>query len=206
MVVDAEQVNDLGLPLVRGPFATLSAARDATTAARHGPPPVSDLAGRIAARPKQPAGSPPVPSPSVSAPLPITIREYRSGDGDGLRALWAAVGFRSTGDDDAGLRVFTQRNPGTFLVAVRGLEIVASAMGAWDGRRGWLYHVATARAHRRTGLATRLVRQLEGRLRALGCRKVNVIVRSDSEDGPEFWEALGYAAAPNRQFGRELDE
>lgn len=132
------------------------------------------------------------------------IREYRSGDGDPVRALWASVGFRSLGDDDPSLHLFAQRNPGTFLVAAQGTAIVGSSMGAWDGRRGWIYHVATAPGRRRTGLATRLVRQVEERLRALGCRKVNVIVRDGNDDGARFWESLGYAAAPARQFGREL--
>jgi len=51
MLVDAESVDDLGLPLVRGPFTTLDEARDAIEAARSGPAPTSDLAKRIAAMP-----------------------------------------------------------------------------------------------------------------------------------------------------------
>jgi ribosomal protein S18 acetylase RimI-like enzyme len=64
--------------------------------------------------------------------------------------------------------------------------------------------VATTPGERRSGLATRLVRQVEARLVALGCRKVNVVVRDDNNEGAAFWEALGYVAAPVRQFGREL--
>lgn len=209
MVEDAEQVNELGLALVRGPFSTLDEAREAMVAARQGPAPISYLADRIAAIPKAKAPSArdraqsePPPKPE---PPPIAIREYRSGDGEPLRALWASVGFRSLGDDDAGLRAFAQRNQGSFLVALRGTAVVGSAMGAWDGRRGWIYHVATAPEERRSGLATRLVRQVENRLTALGCRKVNAIVRDENGDGAAFWEALGYAIAPVRPFGRELD-
>ena len=42
-------------------------------------------------------------------------------------------------------------------------------------------------------------------LRALGCRKVNVIVRDDNQAGAAFWESLGYTTASARQMGRELD-
>jgi ribosomal protein S18 acetylase RimI-like enzyme len=210
MVEDAEQADDLGLPLMRGPYATLGEVRAALDLVRSGPAPVSDLPDRIAALPKRaqrplsslPRGSPP-PAP---APPPLAVREYRTSDGTGLRALWDAADFRSHGDDDASLRAFAQRNPGTFLVAVQGARIVGSAMGAWDGRRGWIYRVATDPSHRRGGLATRLVREIEERLRALGCRKVNVIVRDGNERGAAFWEALGYSAAPARQMARELDE
>lgn len=204
MVEDAEQTNELGLPLVRGPFATLDEARAAIEGARRGPAPISDLATRIAALPLRPPRSATVPSPRKPELPPIVVREYRAGDGDGLRSLWDGAGFRSLGDDDPSLRAFAQRNPGTFLVAVRSAEVVGSAMGAWDGRRGWIYHVATSPDDRRDGLATRLVRQVEERLAALGCRKVNVSVRDGNEGGIAFWEALGYTAGAARQLGREL--
>lgn len=206
MVEDADQANDLGLPLVRGPFHTLGAARAAMDDARRGPAPVSDLADRIASLPRRsPARAAFDPQPKPE-PLPIVVREYRSGDGDGLRVLWNEAGFRSLGDDDASLRPFAQRNPGSFLVASQGAVIVGSAMGGWDGRRGWIYHVATAPEHRRVGLATKLVRQIEGRLAALGCPKVNVIVGDENGEGTAFWDALGYTTAAAHQMGRELVE
>jgi len=212
MVVDTEQTNELGLPLVRGPFATLDEARTGMEGARRGPAPISSLTDRIAAqrartsraakadRTKAGRASPP-PKPE---PPPIAIREYRTGDGEPLRALWDAAGFRSIGDDDASLRVLAQRNPGMLLVATRGAEVAGSAMGGWDGRRGWIYHVATASGERRSGLGTQLVRQIEARLAALGCQKVNVIVRDGNDEGAAFWQALGYDLAPAREFSREL--
>ncbi len=214
MVVDTEQTNELGLPLVRGPFATLDEARTGMEGARRGPAPISSLTDRIAAQPAKTSRSTKgararagaTPPPAKPEPPPLAIREYRTGDGDPLRALWDAAGFRSIGDDDASLRVLAQRNPGMLLVATRGGEIVASAMGGWDGRRGWIYHVATTPGERRSGLATQLVRQIEARLRALGCRKVNVIVRDGNDVAAKFWEHLGYGVAPVRQLTRELPE
>jgi GNAT superfamily N-acetyltransferase len=219
MVSDAEQTNELGLPLVRGPFATLDEARQGMEAARRGPAPISSLTDRIAERRARGAtsgkeagsakavkGARTTKPPPRPEPPPVAIREYRTGDGGPLRTLWEAAGLRSVGDDDRSLRTFAQRNPGTFLVAARGGEIVGSALGGWDGRRGWIYHVATAPAERRTGLATKLVRQIEERLRALGCRKINAMVVDGNDGGAAFWESLGYTRAPARQFGRELRE
>ena len=211
MITDAEQANELGLPLVRGPFATLDAAREALTDARTGPAPISDLAERIAAIPRRAAAAKAGPKPGPSAakrpePLPVVVREFRSRDGDGLRSLWEGVGFRSLGDDDMSLRRFAQRNPGLFLVASQGADTVGSVMGGWDGRRGWIYHLATAPGHRRSGLATKLVRQVEAGLQALGCRRVNVIVLDGNDDGAAFWAATGYTSKAARQFVRELPE
>jgi ribosomal protein S18 acetylase RimI-like enzyme len=132
------------------------------------------------------------------------VREFQPGDGAGLRALWVAAGFRLHGDDDRGLETFADRNPGLFLVATTpGGAIVGSAMGAWDGRRGWIYHVATAATYRRTGVASELVGRIEARLVELGVVRVNVLVREGNDRGRAFWTAAGYEAA-SRQFGKDL--
>jgi hypothetical protein len=58
VVVDAEQTDDLGLPLVRGPFRSLGDAKDAIAAARSSPPEASPLADRIGRRQTEAAGRP----------------------------------------------------------------------------------------------------------------------------------------------------
>jgi GNAT superfamily N-acetyltransferase len=221
MLVDAESTDDLGLPLVRGPFATLDDARDAIEAARSGPAPTSDLARRIAAMPASPRKSAadmgtdirpmttrtkaaPTPTPRAPRPVPIELRDYRHGDGDALRSLWQEAGLSGVGDDDRSLDAFARRNPGLLLLATAGEDLAGSALGSWDGRQGWLYHVATAKTHRRKGIATRLVRRLEQRLRALGCPKVNLFVCDGTDDAEPFWTSTGYAASTSRPFAREL--
>jgi ribosomal protein S18 acetylase RimI-like enzyme len=214
-IQDAEQTDDFGLPLVRGPFPTLDAAREAIATARTGPTPLSALADRPRPKPakatdrparrSRPAGA---PEPAEPAPPPtplVDIRAFRQADGDGLRALWEAVGFRTVGDDDEGLRLFAKRNPGTFLVAHQGDAIVGSAMGGWDGRRGWIYHVATSPEVRRTGLATRLIEQVEVKLAAQGARRVDLLVREGNDEGASFWRSLGYAPTTATQYVKDLE-
>ena len=77
-------------------------------------------------------------------------------------------------------------------------------MGAWDGRRGWIYHVATAPPYRRRSLATRLVSAVEAGFRDLGARRVRVVVQDGNEGAEAFWTARGFEAAPVRLFGRDL--
>src|SRR5215210_4675509 len=50
VVVDAEQTDDFGMPLVRGPFPSLTAATAAIASARSAEPAASPLAGRVAER------------------------------------------------------------------------------------------------------------------------------------------------------------
>ena len=224
LLLDSEETNELGLPLARGPFATLEEARAAVEAARTGPKPVSQLsdrrrskaaaeaperAGARASEDSRRAASAGAGKPRRAAKratgLELVIRDIRASDGDELRRLWASVGFRSLGDDDRGLARLARRNPGLVLVASEGARIIGSALGAFDGRRGWIYHVATAETHRRQGVASKLVDRIEAGLADLGCPKVNVIVRDESASGRTFWKARGYAVSPAKQFGKELD-
>lgn len=220
MVIDAEQQDDLGLPLARGPHDTLAAARAAAREARETPAPASDLQARLAAgpRPAKPPEPPRAPRGSRVAtdrrarpeatraptPRPLELRRYAPGDGPALRAFWGEIGLKSLGDDDDSLDLLAARNPGLVLVATEGDRIVGTALGAWDGRRGWIYHVGTAADRRRAGIGRRLVHEVERKLRALGCPKVNVIVRDESPGAASFWTALGYSSPPARQFGKEL--
>ena len=225
LVLDAEVQDELGLPLTRGPYATLDAVRAAIGEAREGPAPRSQLRERAATSRRTPGDRPGGGSGSSKAaaarrghapeagsrrqatpkgPPPTEIRTYRAGEGGTLRSFWATVGFHSLGDDDDALDRLAARNPGLVIVAQQGDAVVGTALGAWDGRRGWLYHVAVRPDLRRTGLGRRLVHEVERRLRALGCPKVNLIVRDDNPAAIRFWEALGYTSPPARQYGKEL--
>lgn len=134
----------------------------------------------------------------------IRVREYRAGDGEGLRALWDMAGFRSIGDDDESLTRFAARNPGLCLVAEDAGRIVASALGGWDGRRGWLYHVAAAPGYQRRGLASAMVGRIEVGLRIEGCPRSLVIVEADNEGALAFWAALGYERRGTHHLGKSL--
>ena len=211
LVLDTEQVNELGLPLARGPFGTLDEAREAMAGARSGPTPTSGLEPRAARR--RPALIGPAAkergrtTTAAKRPNPaaLVIREIRAVDGDALRALWAEAGFRTAaGDDDPGLARLARRNPGLVLVATESGRIIGSALGAWDGRRGWIYHLATAASHRRRGIATRLVDQVESGLRDLGCLEVRANIGEGRTEATAFWRARGYEQRPTRQYARSL--
>jgi ribosomal protein S18 acetylase RimI-like enzyme len=221
MIVDGEQTNELGLPLVRGPFPTLDDARGGLDAARTGETPTSDLAGRIAELKDRGGEREREPRPGSKGrgratgreqrarktpePEPIEIREFRPRDGDDLRRL-LREDHATTRNDNASLKRLSDRNPGLLLVATQDKVLVGAAVGAWDGRLGWIYDIAVATDHRRGDLPKRLVRELEDRLRELGAQEVNAVVRDDDPGAALLWEAAGYARQPIRLYRRELDE
>ena len=133
------------------------------------------------------------------------MREFRASDGAEVRAFWQTSGIQiRPGDDDRSLAAFAERNPGLFLLALDESGLVGTALGGWDGRRGWLYHVAVRQDHRRLGLGARLVRTIEQRLRERGCPKVNLIVWEDNAAAMEFWQTIGYTRATTIEFEKVL--
>jgi ribosomal protein S18 acetylase RimI-like enzyme len=92
-----------------------------------------------------------------------------------------------------------------FVVAERDARLIGVVMGGWDGRRGWIHHLAVAAEAQGQGVASALVLHLEERLRALGCLKVNLLVRVENEAARSVYARLGYGEARNLvAMGKEL--
>jgi ribosomal protein S18 acetylase RimI-like enzyme len=91
-----------------------------------------------------------------------------------------------------------------FLVGQSEGSIVCTALGGYDGFRGWVYHVATLPAYRRTGCARRMMSEMERRLRAKGCTKLNLQLRRSNFTMRAFYEALGYSVEDRISMGKHL--
>jgi len=125
----------------------------------------------------------------------IKIRQFQWVDYDAVVAVWTAAGRDAL--PRAELQAKLTRDPELFLVAETDGEVVAAALGTYDGRRGWILRLAVHPARLRQGIATRLVHELENRFESLGCPRVNLLVMPDNSAGLRFWQALGYLPCPD---------
>ncbi|WP_446211851.1 GNAT family N-acetyltransferase [Micromonospora sp. IBSANI012] len=125
----------------------------------------------------------------------IRIREFRWRDYADVAALWAAAGRDVLPREE--LTAKLTRDPQLFLVAELGGAVAGVVLGTYDGRRGWILRLAVDPAHRRRGIATMLVGELEERFTALGCPRVNLLVLPDSTAALRFWQTLGYLPMPD---------
>ena len=123
----------------------------------------------------------------------MQVREFHMSDYDAVVSLWQAAGLQlSPSDDQAGIGRKLERDPDLFLVGVEHEGLVGAVMGAYDGRRGWVYHLAIHPSYQGRGLGTALIEQLEERLRRKGCRKVNLLIEPDNAQVQQFYEQLKY--------------
>lgn len=138
----------------------------------------------------------------------IGIRPFEMSDYDAVFALWrsGAPGIElRPSDSRAEVARRCQRDRELFLVAVLDDQIVGVVMGGWDGRRGWIHHLAIAPQARGRGIARALVCALEERLASLGCLKVNLLVRQENSAARSLYAGLGYSESPSLlAMGKEL--
>jgi ribosomal protein S18 acetylase RimI-like enzyme len=128
--------------------------------------------------------------------VPPILREFRESDYDAAITVWRACGLTLKPSDTlAELRKLVERNPGLFLVAEEDGDVAGTVIGAWDGRRGWVYHLAVRPAAQRRGTARLLMDEVERRLRAAGATKLNLMIEPANSGVTEFYDKLGYAPA-----------
>src|SRR5438094_8068119 len=107
----------------------------------------------------------------------MMIREFKIDDYLIVADLWQAAGLiLRPGDELEDVKLKLQRDPDLFLVAEQDAEIVGSVIGGWDGRRGWIYHLAVMPEHQRKGIGVGLVSEGEARLAAIGAQTVTAQV------------------------------
>lgn len=135
----------------------------------------------------------------------VRIRSFQTADEDAVVALWEQTGLtRPWNDPRADIRRKLTVQPELFLVAVDGDVVVGSVMAGYDGHRGWLYYLAAAPSHRGQGIGRALVAEAERLLEAMGCPKVQLMVRPDNASARGFYDALGYVSFETWATGRRL--
>jgi ribosomal protein S18 acetylase RimI-like enzyme len=126
--------------------------------------------------------------------------------------MWAVSGSRPTVTDSVeSLCCLLAVDPRALLLADARGKVVGSLIATWNGWRGSFYRLAVHPDHRRSGLATRLVREGEKRLRDCGAVRLDAIVAIDEVGAMSFWSAVGYAHQRDRSrfvrnFARTSDD
>lgn len=97
------------------------------------------------------------------------------------------------------------RDPDLFLVAELDGDIVGTVIGGFDGRRGLIYHLAVAASLRGMEIGSRLMAEVESRLRAKGCLKCYLLVTQDNADVGHYYQQRGWQHMHDiLLYGKEL--
>lgn len=144
--------------------------------------------------------------PSEGQAPRVEIRTFEEKDETEVIALWGPCGLLRPWNDprkDIARKLHIQRD--LFLVGTLDGTIVGSVMGGYEGHRGWVNYLAVEPSHRRRGIGRTLMKEIERRLSALGCPKVNLQIRAENEEAIQFYERIGFAMDAVLSMGKRLE-
>jgi ribosomal protein S18 acetylase RimI-like enzyme len=135
----------------------------------------------------------------------MQIRAFQPEDEAAVIALWQACDLtRPWNDPHKDIARKLQVGVDLFVVGVEGGELIASAMFGYEGHRGWVNYLAVSPAHQRRGHASALMQWGEQALKARGCPKLNLQVRSSNAAVIAFYKSLGYGDDEVIGLGKRL--
>ncbi len=136
----------------------------------------------------------------------MLIRPFQESDADAVVELWRLCELTRPWNDpylDIARKLTVQRE--LFLVGTdEEGAVIASAMGGYEGHRGWVNYLAVHPDTRGAGHARALMDELESLLLARGCPKVNLQVRRDNAEALAFYAAIGYGIDDAMSLGKRL--
>jgi ribosomal protein S18 acetylase RimI-like enzyme len=134
--------------------------------------------------------------------VPLTLDDL-----DEACSLWESIGlWLRPSDSREQMELFLGRDPGLHLAARDASgRLIATVLGGWDGRRGYVYHLAVASERQREGIAGRLMDELEERFRARGVLKAKLQITVENEVSRAFFAQRGYELESDCEpWGKEL--
>ena len=136
----------------------------------------------------------------------MTIRPFQRGDEEDVVNLWRRCDLVRPQNDpykDIARKLAVQ--PEMFLLATDGPLIVGTVMCGYDGHRGWINYLAVDPEYRLQGIGRSLMAEAERVIRAAGCPKINLQVRSTNQSVCAFYRAIGFAIDEVTSMGKRLE-
>ena len=135
----------------------------------------------------------------------MIIRPFSMDDKQGVIELWQKCDVvRPWNNPELDITRKLKVNPELFLVGVLDGTIIATAVGGYEGHRGWVNYLAVDPEYQRKGYGRQLMAEIEKGLLTLGCPKINLQVRTGNTPALEFYSRIGYKADDCVSLGKRL--
>lgn len=136
----------------------------------------------------------------------MDISVYQSNDESAVIDLWTRCGLVAPQNNPrSDIQRKLQVDPELFLVGRIHTEIVATVMAGYEGHRGWINYLAVAPHLQKSGYGRQIMAHAESLLRARGCPKINLQIRSTNKQVIEFYQSLGFVIDDVVSMGKRLE-
>lgn len=119
----------------------------------------------------------------------MNVRTIMLDDYQKLIQFWKENYFVSEIDDLKYFLLFLEKNPDLSILMEENGEIIGTALGSYDGRRGYLQKVVISKISRKKGIGGQLVKEVIRRLRKVGVLYIPISVEKDLIP---FYEKCGF--------------
>lgn len=96
------------------------------------------------------------------------------------------------GDDEDRLKAFMDQNASTCLVLRDKEQLIGTVLGGFDGRRGYIYHLAVHQDYRGRGYGRLLLSSVTQALRTRGALKMHLFVFNHNQAASAFYQSEGW--------------
>jgi ribosomal protein S18 acetylase RimI-like enzyme len=120
----------------------------------------------------------------------LSITDY-----DSIIALWksAELPFKARGRDSREeMSEQLKKDPDLFIGAFEEDKLIGVIVGTDDGRKGWINRLAISPEHTRSGVAIRLIKEIEEALKKRGRRIICTLVEDPNEASFALFKKAGY--------------
>ncbi len=127
---------------------------------------------------------------------PPRIREMTINDYEDVIRLWHRAGLSlGLSDTKPEIKRMLDHNPELCLVMETTTEkkrIIGAVLGGFDGRRGWVHHLAIDPDFQGRGLGRKMMDELINRFKKMKVVKVKLEVHESNVGVIEFYQSLGW--------------
>lgn len=125
----------------------------------------------------------------------MIIREIKQSDFLAVYNLWQEAGLdvaEFTREKKELLMAMKLNQDACLLAEIKG-EIIGAVIGAFNGKRAWIYHLAIHPAWQRKGYGAKLFKKVEEVLLKKGATKLMLTVSSKNLKVLNFYKKFGYS-------------
>lgn len=131
----------------------------------------------------------------------MQIRTIAIDDYEKLLPFWKNNYFVSEMDNKEHFVLFLEKNPNLSILAEEEGKVVGTALGSYDGRRGYLQKVVTRNEVRKKRIGKQLVEEVIKRLKEAGALYVPISVE---EELMSFYEKCGFVKKDSTSMSIDL--
>ena len=118
----------------------------------------------------------------------FTMRYYHE-----IIALWKRSGIEvSSSDTRDEIAKMLKRNPDLFLIGKENEKVIAVVMGAFDGRRGYVHHLAIDPDYQKKGYGKTMMDELIEKFQIKKVHKVHLLIEKSNKEVADFYRKLGW--------------